>query len=191
MAGIRTASVLLLPPLSEALARLRARPLRSPLLTTPTMRRFLPVVLLPLLGACATAPISYVAATPRPAPDAYTCVLAKVNELGYTITNTNKEAGFITATKQTSGLGTQLLTGSKYHDQLTISIFEDGTGARRIRATSGQTQERSNLFGTSSSGIKPSDKGKADANAVLVACGQGPIVQQASRQFAVEATATE
>lgn len=155
------------------------------------MRRLSPVLLLPLLTGCATAPISYLAATPKPAPDAYSCALAKVNELGYTITNTNKEAGFITGTKQTTGLGTQILTGSKYHDQLTVSIFDDGSGGRRIRVTSGQTQERSNLLGTSSSGVAPSEKGKADANAVLQACGEGPITQQASLRFSAEAAVAE
>ncbi|GLC24715.1 hypothetical protein rosag_12280 [Roseisolibacter agri] len=101
-----------------------------------------------------------------------------MNELGYTLTNTSKEAGFITATKQTSGMGTKLLTGSEYHDQLTISIFGDSASGRKIRATAGRTDRKSNLFGTSSQAMKPSEAGKADANALLQSCADGSMPTQ-------------
>lgn len=139
-------------------------------------------------GACKTAPISYFAATPQPAGDAYTCALRKLNELGYTISNTNKEAGFITGDKQTSGLGTRLFTGSQYTSVLTVSIFDaPSTEGRRIRVTAAQVRERSNLFATSKNAEKPSDVGIADANAVLEACTQGDITRQARATFSADA----
>jgi len=130
------------------------------------------------LGGCATAPISYVSLTPRPLEDAYSCALRKLNELGYTVTNTNKDAGFIAGTKQTSGLGTQLLTGSQYHDQLTVSIFDAESGGRRIRATAGRIDQQTSLLGTSTSGVAPTEKGIADADALLKACGDGTVTKQ-------------
>jgi hypothetical protein len=72
-----------------------------------SFRRFGGTATLVILGACAGAPRSFVAPTPRETGDAYASALSKVNELGYTVTNTSKEAGFIQATKQTSGFGTK------------------------------------------------------------------------------------
>ena len=152
-----------------------------------------------VLSGCATAPISFLSSTPRPLDDAYSCALRKVNELGYTVSNTNKDAGFITGTKQTSGLGTKLLTGSEYHDQLTVSIFDDSAaGGRRIRVTAGRVDQKSNLFGTSTHAIQPSTAGIGDANTVLTACGSGPVTQQsdmvlesAARRLTAEAVETK
>lgn len=131
-----------------------------------------------LLGACSTAPLSYVSATPRPLEDAYACSLRKLNELGYTVSNTNREAGFISGTKQTSGLGTQILTGSQYHDQLTVSIFDSENGGRQIRATAGRVDRNTSILGTSTTGVAPTPAGIADADALLKACGDGTVTKQ-------------
>ncbi len=149
------------------------------------MGRVLTLVAIALaVSSCRTAPISYLSLTPRPLDDAYACSLRKVNELGYTVSNTSKEAGFITGTKQTSGLGTKLLTGSEYHDQLTVSIFDaPNAGGRTIRVTAGRADRRSNLFGTSTQAVKPSKAGTSDANALLAACGQGAVTQQGDFAF--------
>lgn len=137
--------------------------------------------------ACNAGPVSYLVATPAPSETAYACALRKLNELGYTVTNANKEAGFIAGDKQTSGIGTQLLTGQQYHDQLTVSIFDAAAGAgRKIRATSGKIAQSSNIFGSSQKGVAPSDKGKADANDLLLACGTGPVSKQEASAYAVE-----
>ncbi len=130
-----------------------------------------------MLG-CSTKPISYLTTTPRPAEDAYACALRMVNQLGYTVTNTSAAAGFIAGTKQTSGLGTRILTGSEYHDQLTVSVFGDEDGGRRIRVTAGRIDQNSNLFGTSTKSMKPSDSGKNDATTLLGECGSGAVTEQ-------------
>jgi hypothetical protein len=145
-----------------------------------TRYRICPVVLLgALLAGCSSGPRSFVAPTPQPIPDAYSCALSKVNELGYTVTNTNKESGFITGTKQTSGFGTKFLTGSEYHDQLTVSIFDQqGSTERTIRVTAGRVDRRSNLFGTSTNAVKPTEAGVSDARVLLTSCGKGTITEQ-------------
>lgn len=127
-----------------------------------------------LLGACSSAPVSFSSTTPQPLEAAYGCALRKVNQLGYTVTNTNKDGGFINAEKQTSsGLG-EFLTSKKNHDVLTVAIFDDGKGGRTMRVTAGGSEQKSGLFASASKGDKaPSDGGKADANAILYTCAQG------------------
>lgn len=143
------------------------------------MRRRISVVsALTVLAACNTGPISFNSMAPKPMPDSYACALGKVNEMGYTVTNTNKEAGFITADKQTSGLGTQLLTGAKYHTRLTVSIFGADSASRKMRVTAAKIEERTNLLTSSSTGVAPDARAKGDAQNVLVACGSGVISQE-------------
>ncbi|HEY4302835.1 MAG TPA: hypothetical protein VGM82_00095 [Gemmatimonadaceae bacterium] len=132
-----------------------------------------------LTAACGGKPISYLVTTPQPSETVYGCALRKMNELGYTITNTSREAAFVAGTKQTSGTARKIFTGDEYHDQLTVSVFDDTkTGQRTMRATTGRVNQKSNLFGTSSSSIDPSDTGKQDANDLLLACGEGAVSKQ-------------
>jgi len=148
-----------------------------------------------LAAACSTSPISYTASTPTPQDGAYSCALRKVNELGFTVVNTDRQGGFITAEKQTSGLGTALLTGRKYTDALTVSIF-DGADAqsRTIRVTAAQVTENAMGFGAASkTGIKPSPTGIKAAQEVLTACapGSAPVQQTSATVFAVSGTLTD
>jgi len=133
------------------------------------------------------APISFTAPTPQTSADAYSCALRKVNELGYTITNANKDAGFITADKVTSSVAEHLFTNSEVFDRLTVSIFDaaDGKG-RTIRATSAKTQVSTEAGNIPPRSINPSGQGIADAQGLLLTCGSGPIVRQASEPNAVK-----
>lgn len=160
------------------------------------MKRTL-LVLCAALGAsaCATAPVSFTSPTPASQDDAYSCALRKINEMGFTVANTDRQAGFITAEKQTSGLGTALLTGKKYQDQLTVSIFDNaGSASRTIRVTAAQTNENAIAFGSASrTGVAPSDTGKKAAQELLTVCApNAEATQQTSlRSFQVEALVAE
>ncbi len=127
--------------------------------------------------ACATAPVSFVSTTPEPTDAAYNCAMKKLNELGYTVSNTNKDAGFITGAKQTSSGVGEFMTGKKYHDILTISIFDADEGSRRLRVTAAQSQEAAWFGNASKSGIKPSAAGMAAARAILSTCAKDSIQQ--------------
>jgi VCBS repeat-containing protein len=143
------------------------------------------VLSLAALAACANAPRSYMVTTPQPADAAYSCAVSQINQLGYTLANTNAAGGMIVAEKQSSGLGLKLMFGQTKRDQLTVSIFDgaNGTG-RQIRVTAAETGERANIVGTSHEGAtKPSDKAVADANTLLLACGTGPVTKQSSAAF--------
>ena len=124
-----------------------------------------------MLTACVGGkPTSYFVGTPRPKTDAYSCALSKVSELGYSVTNSNAESGFIAATKVATGSGTKLLVGHQYSHVLNVSVVDDGTAARRIRAIAS--------YGREGYLVGPSDAGKADVNALLQSCGAGPITTQ-------------
>jgi hypothetical protein len=136
-----------------------------------------------LVACTPTSPISYLANTPTPQDATYTCALRKVNELGYTVVNTDRQAGFINATKQTSGMAMAVLANAKYNDVLTVSIYDATDGdARTLRVTAGQTQERAMGFGAgagSATGVAPSQSGIADAKSVLATCApDSDVVEQ-------------
>lgn len=143
------------------------------------------VLLVPVALAwlgCSTAPESFLVQTPSPQNDAFSCVVRKVNALGFTVEGADRDAGFVRASKQTSGLGTALLTGKKYHDQLTVSIFDAGNGRNTIRVTAAQSNESALGLGNLSKdeGNKPSPSGRAAARDVLTSCGEGDVTQQQS-----------
>jgi histidinol-phosphate/aromatic aminotransferase/cobyric acid decarboxylase-like protein len=147
------------------------------------LRKLLAFIATAGLAACASiAPVSFVTTSLAPSDASFACVSRKLNEIGYTVTNASKDAGFITAEHQTSGLATAVLLNRKYRDVITLSIFDDAGGAtRKIRATVGQSEEAAGLFGNASkSTMKPSDQGVADGKAILSACGTGAITERTS-----------
>jgi hypothetical protein len=157
------------------------------------MRTLARIGLLVALSACSTSPKSYSVTTPQPADAAYSCAIRQINQLGYTLANSNAAGGMIIAEKQSSGLGSKIFLGRTNRDQLTVSIFDGATpGTRQIRVTAAETSERTNLLGTAHEGAsKPSDAAIADANALLLACGSGPVSKQSSAAFSYTATMSQ
>ncbi|MDE2982507.1 MAG: hypothetical protein OXU74_15060 [Gemmatimonadota bacterium] len=151
-----------------------------------------------LLTGCSTAPVSFHGVAPPGKDDAYECAVAQLNILGYTIEDGNKDTGFVRGRKQTSGLGTQLLTGNAYHDILTATAFDNpGTGETNLRVVASRVADHdiSILGGLSDEQpaegvetIAPSDSGKADARVLLAGCGVNNVVgpSQDQEQFVLE-----
>lgn len=145
-----------------------------------------------LLVGCSVAPVSYYGVAPPGRDNAYECALAQLNILGYTIEDGNKDAGFIRGRKQTSGLGTQLLTGNAYHDLLTATTFDNpATGETNLRVVASRIADHdiSVLGGLSDDEpaegletIAPSDSGKQDARALLMNCGVGNVIGPSAEQ---------
>jgi hypothetical protein len=147
------------------------------------MRRIAALACIALvLSACHNGPISYTVQTPQSPESAFACSLRKVNELGYTVTNSNKEAGFIAAEKHTTKTAMKLFTNQELQDQLTISIFESGNGKQTIRATAGTTTQRSTIFSQQTKTDQPSKDGIGAANDLLLACGEGAVTKQANAE---------
>ena len=140
-----------------------------------SFRRVVPVIV--FLAACQTAPVSFTAPVPRPEDDAYSCALRLFNELGFQIVNADREAGFITGEKQTSGVATAIITGNNYYDHLTISIFDDGSGGETMRVTAGSMNESAlGLRGKRPNA--PQESAKTAARKILGSCASGEIVEQ-------------
>jgi len=155
------------------------------------MRRLIPSILATAIAGCSSAPISYSAPTPKPLDATYACALSKLNELGYTLSNTNKDAGFIQAAKQTSsGLG-EFLNSRKTFDQLTVAIFDAADGNKTLRVTAATAQQKAGtLFSKSSeSGTAPSTTAKGHATALLSACTGSPGTQTSDAGVSFEAIA--
>ena len=149
-------------------------------------------VLTLLVAGCSIGPVSFQGPVPPTIPDAYACAVQQLNVLGYTIQAGDRSAGFVRASKQTSGLGTALLTGGTYHDVLTASVFENSaTGEAVLRVTVAQVEERAvGLFGGNQRQIKPSDAGRADAHELLAACGVEAVSGSGSASATPEDTAS-
>ena len=126
-----------------------------------------------ILVGCSTSPLSYSGVTPRSASDGYTCAMQQMNGLGYTVEDADRDAGFIRGTKPTSGLGTAIFFGKKYHDLMTVVVFDGVEGTTTMRVTAGQVEESGVLIPLMGNTTvkKPTDDGIADAHELLAQCG--------------------
>ena len=144
-----------------------------------------------LLAACSSAPVSFYGVAPPGRESAYQCAVAQLNIMGYTIEDGNSDAGFVRGRRQTSGLGTQILTGNTYHDVLVATSFDDpSTGETNLRVVASRVAEQDvGLLGALSDEpaqgedrIAPSDSGMADAQALLTNCGVSSVTGPARGQ---------
>ncbi len=101
------------------------------------MKKMLPAIALLAIVVSCTSPKAYMVRTPVAPDDAFSQCMRKVNELGYTVVDTDRAAGFIRAERYVSGF----LVDERI-DELTISIFEAGeTGGAGIRVTARSLDE--------------------------------------------------
>jgi hypothetical protein len=133
------------------------------------------IVPLALLAGCIQGPISYHSLTPATSDVAYNCALRRVNELGYTVTKTSKESGFIVGDKQTS-TWTEAITGRRHFDRLTVSIFATDSAWRTVRVTAASVQVRTRVSVGDESDVPTRATAKADATAVVTACTDGVLI---------------
>ncbi len=149
-----------------------------------------------LASACSSAPVSFHGVAPPGRETAYQCAVAQLNIMDYTIEDGNSDAGFVRARRQTSGLGTRILTGDTYHDLLTATVFDNpATGETNLRVVASRIAEDDvGIFEAMNDEgdegedvIAPSDSGKADARALLANCGvsniTGPSGEQGSHEL--------
>jgi hypothetical protein len=134
---------------------------------------------LALIAGCAAHPISFNSVTPATGDSSYDCVLRKVNELGYTVTATNRQGRFISAAREFHKSATQAFTRQRYYDRLTVSIVDADSASRKIRITTEGTLERDNaLAGQTSRAKAPTERVQADASAILTACASSPVTKE-------------
>ena len=149
------------------------------------------ILLLLVTAACSTAPVSFFGVAPPGKETAFQCAVAQLNIMGYTIEQADGDGGFVRARKQTSGLGTQILTQNTYHDVLTATAFDNpATETTNLRVVVSRIADQDvslvgALLGNRQSGedeVAPSDSGKADAEALLFNCGVTNVTGSSSEQ---------
>ncbi len=157
------------------------------LIGEPSMlRKFIPCLVL-TAAACVppSGPVAYVAPAPATGEGAFACAYRTINEMGFTVTNADRDAGFIAAEKY-------VRSGVTYHDALSVAIFQ-ATGASgqtlRVTAMDGD-RERDDDEPVSSRA--PSAHGRAAARIVAETCAPGstPVQQNIAAGYQVQARVT-
>ncbi len=136
--------------------------------------RILAVLTVALLAGCAAHSISYNSLTPASGDASYDCVVRKVNDLGYTVTTTNREARYLTAAREFHKSATQAFTRQRYYDRLTVSIVDADSTSRKIRITiEGAVDNEHTFTATTSRAKAPTERAQTDVIAILTACAGG------------------
>ena len=145
------------------------------------MKRLIALLAIASAGCVSSAPVSFSGVAPPGRDTAYQCAVAQLNIMGYTIEDGNADAGFVRGRKQTSGIGTQILTGATYHDLLTATAFDNpASGDTNIRVVASRIADHDvSLVGALAGDeeeqgedvIGPSETGMADARSLLSNCG--------------------
>ena len=141
-----------------------------------TIRAVVSLTLASFLAGCVGKPVSMGSTVPV-GYDAYACAMRELARSEFTIQNTDRESGFIQASRQTSGSFSAAF-GETEWDQITVMIFEDA-GAQSLRVTASKRQKQDAIPNYTTGGVyvasseqegKPSDEGLATAELILASC---------------------
>ncbi len=155
------------------------------------MKRFIAFVAIATTGCVSSAPVSFFGVAPPGRETAYQCAFAQLNIMGYNIEDGNADTGYVRGRKQTSGIGTQIITGNTYHDVLTATAFDNpATGETNLRVVASRIADHDvALLGALTDEpeqgedvIGPSDSGKNDARALLANCGVSNVTGNSEGQ---------
>lgn len=148
------------------------------------MRRKIMPLLLAGAAACATqGPVAYVASLPATGEGPFACAFRAINEMGFTVTSADRDAGFISAEKHLNPT-----SGPRYHDKLTVAIFNAaGAGDQTLRVVAMDAREATR--NSSDFSGAPSAHGSAAARMLVQACAPGAaaVQQRASAGVQVQA----
>ena len=129
------------------------------------------IVLLQLIG-CA-GPRNYVARVPKEQSELFVCAPRQLIASNYNIVDSSKEAGFIRASKQTTGGGAQVFLNITLFDELNISIASapDGSSQMRVNAvTSREQYSGANSGAGGRTQEQPSETVIKDAESIIETC---------------------
>ena len=124
---------------------------------------------------CVTHPLVLNSLTPARRDDVYDCARQRVTQLGYVATIDNKEAGTLSARRQTRERNVGNLGGNARYDELTVSVSAADSAMRKMQVTAGRAYESHTSFSTSRTERGPGDKVQGEAQAILNACTAAAI----------------
>ena len=135
------------------------------------------------LTACASAPAIYHTSTLNTADATYVCALSQVNERGYTVMTADKESARIIGQRQFHNASLPVIGGNVKRDELNVAIYPDSDGkSRKMRITALSDQETRTLLSTRVRDLRPTPQVRADASAILKACGDGVVVTEGAKR---------
>jgi hypothetical protein len=132
---------------------------------------------------CRTYPLTFNSLTPALRGDVYDCARQRVIALGYIPTIDNKEAGILSARRQTrekNGPG----GGNARYDELTVTVSAADSAMRKMQVIAGRSYETHTTLGVGSFSRTergPGDKVQGEAQALLNECTEAAIKRAAER----------
>ena len=127
-----------------------------------------PVALVVLLALAACAPAQQNSLTPSLSPpgDAYTCLLRELSIMGYAVTDTDRESGFVKAEKQDDN---SWVAGAYFTLITAIVIPAEAGAGSEIQLTVARAREEEGGE-RSTSGMMLTGNAKEDAGRLSAAC---------------------
>ena len=139
------------------------------------MKKIATILLVALATGCVTKPVQVSALTILPVDSVFACVFKQVNDRGYTVTSSDKSAGFLTAEKQTRAKSLGLVGTKTNSDRLTVSIYSADGATRNIKIAASSDREELSFVGTQKRGARPSEQVQADADSVVSVCKKSAV----------------
>jgi hypothetical protein len=124
---------------------------------------------------CRTHPLVLAGLTPARRDDVYDCAHQRVTDSGYVAGIDSKQAGLLTARRQTFVRDMGKLGGKAQYDELTVSVTEADSAMRKVEVTAGRATEVHMNSKVSRTERGPGDKVQAEAQALLNACTQAVV----------------
>jgi hypothetical protein len=124
---------------------------------------------------CLTHPLILNSLTPARRDDVYDCARERVIQMGYVATIDNKEAGILSARRQTRVRDLGRMGGNAQYDELTVTVSRADSAMHKIQVTAGRAYESHTPYSASRTERGPGDKVQGEAQALLNACTEAAI----------------
>jgi hypothetical protein len=119
------------------------------------------------------APRNYVTRVPKEQSVLFVCAQQQLMMQNYNIIDSSKEAGFIRASKQTTGGGAKFFLNLTLFDELNIAIVQAPDGGSQMRVNAVTAREQASGFGAgagSRTQEEPSPTVIRDAETIIESC---------------------
>jgi hypothetical protein len=131
-----------------------------------------PLVLALAAGCLSKKPFVFTSIVPLPLEVTFSCAARQVNQLGYTIKQTDTTRGYLVAEKLTKSHMLGSMGGNSRYDLLTVSVSGADSATRKMEVTAASEREDVTPMAVRRSPIRPSDQVQTDGGKVLNACNE-------------------